>query len=307
MFSIIYSDQFLQHKTGSFHPERPERLTAIVDALRSVAWKNQLNWQQPTPISQRNVMPYVRRLHTDSYLSGLENLAASGGGHLDMDTPVSPQSYDIAMLAVSAWLDGIDQVLGNQEPAFVLARPPGHHAVRERGMGFCLLSNAAIAAYYALEQPEVNKIAIVDWDVHHGNGTEALVEDNAQIAYCSLHQSPCYPGTGAAGDRGCFNNVLNLPMPPESNMSDYQPAFETKVMPFLRAFDPDLLIVSAGYDANKADQLANMALIPPNYGVFTQYLLQLSRRIVFGLEGGYDLPALSQSVVATVEACIEQI
>ena len=306
MFAVIYSNQFLQHKTGSFHPERPERLTAIVEALQSVPWNKQLNWQQPTPIIQRDVLPYVRRLHTKSYLSALENLAASGGGSLDMDTPVSQQSYEVALLAVSAWLDGIDQVLHNQEPAFVLARPPGHHADSRRGMGFCLLSNAAIAAHYALEQPEIHKVAIIDWDVHHGNGTEALVEDNAQIAYCSLHQCPCYPGTGAAGDRGHFNNVLNLPMSPESNISDYQPAFETKIIPFLQAFEPDLLIVSAGYDANKADQLANMALLPPDYGVFTKYLLKLSRRIVFGLEGGYDLPALSQSVVATIKACIEE-
>ena len=306
MVAIIYSDQFLQHKTGSFHPERPERLTAIVEALQSARWNQQLNWQQPTPIIQRDVLPYVRRLHLESYLRALENLAAKGGGSLDMDTPVSPQSYDIALLAVSAWLDGIDHVLHYQEPAFVLARPPGHHAVSGRGMGFCLLSNAAIAAYYALEQPEVNKVAIIDWDVHHGNGTEALVEDNAQIAYCSLHQSPCYPGTGAASDRGHYNNVLNLPMSPESNMSDYQPAFETGVIPFVKAFEPDLLIVSAGYDANKADSLANIALIPSDYGVFTKYLLKLSLRIVFGLEGGYDLPALSQSVVATIKACIEK-
>ena len=306
MVAIIYSDQFLQHKTGSFHPERPERLTAIVEALQSARWNQQLNWQQPTPIIQRDVLPYVRRLHLESYLRALENLAAKGGGSLDMDTPVSPQSYDIALLAVSAWLDGIDHVLHYQEPAFVLARPPGHHAVSGRGMGFCLLSNAAIAAYYALEQPEVNKVAIIDWDVHHGNGTEALVEDNAQIAYCSLHQSPCYPGTGAASDRGHYNNVLNLPMSPESNMSDYQPAFETGVIPFVKAFEPDLLIVSAGYDANKADSLANIALIPSDYGVFTKYLLKLSPRIVFGLEGGYDLPALSQSVVATIKACIEK-
>jgi acetoin utilization deacetylase AcuC-like enzyme len=223
---------------------------------------------------------------------------------LDADTPVSPQSYDIALLAVSAWLDGVDCVLASNEPAFVLARPPGHHAVRERGMGFCLFGNAAIAAYYALERPGIQRVAIVDWDVHHGNGTEALVENNPQIAYCSLHQFPGYPGTGAAGDCGAYNNVLNLPMPPESSIKDYQPAFEARLMPFLREFQPDFLIVSAGYDANQADPLASIALQPQDYSIFTRYLLKITRRILFGLEGGYDFAALAQSVVATIEPCI---
>ncbi|NEO46041.1 MAG: histone deacetylase, partial [Moorea sp. SIO4A3] len=188
--------------------------------------------------------------------------------------------------------------------AFVLARPPGHHAERQRGMGFCLFSNAAIAAYYALEQSGVERVAILDWDVHHGNGTQDVVERDARIAYISLHQSPCYPGTGQASEQGFHNNVLNLPMAPGSTLADYQPMFEQKVMPCLTKFQPDLLIVSAGYDANAADPLANIALQPEDYGLFTNYCLQLTRRIVFGLEGGYELTALAQSVVATIEACL---
>jgi acetoin utilization deacetylase AcuC-like enzyme len=304
MFPVIYSDDFLKHETGAFHPECPERLTAIVRALKTAPWHEQLDWQLPTPISRRDVLPYIQQQHSQEYIEQVRYIAGRGGGMLDADTPVSPQSYDIALLAVSAWLDGVDYVIANNEPAFVLARPPGHHAVRERGMGFCLFGNAAIAAHYALEEPGIERVAIVDWDVHHGNGTEALVETNPQIAYCSLHQFPAYPGTGAAGDCGYFNNVLNLPMPPGSSIKDYQPAFEERVIPFLREFKPDFLIVSAGYDANQADPLASIALQPQDYGTFTHYLLKITRRILFGLEGGYDFAALAQSVVATIEPCI---
>jgi acetoin utilization deacetylase AcuC-like enzyme len=304
MLTIIYSDDFLKHDTGRSHPECPERLTAIVEALKTVAWKEQLHWQLPTPVDQREVMLYLQKLHTQTYIDRLRRIAHSGGGMLDMDTPVSPQSYEIALLAVSAWLDGVDKVLATGNPVFVLARPPGHHAISNTGMGFCLFSNAAIAAYYALQQPAISRVAILDWDVHHGNGTEALVEDNPNIAYCSLHQFPCYPGTGQASDRGKSNNVLNLPMSAGSTLAQYQKAFEERVIPFLTQFQPDLLIVSAGYDANEADPLASISLHPKDYGAFTQLILPLTRRILFGLEGGYDLNALAQSVVATLEPCL---
>lgn len=195
-------------------------------------------------------------------------------------------------------------MLSSENPAFVLARPPGHHAESNCGMGFCLFSNAAIAAYYALEKPGIERVAILDWDVHHGNGTQEIVENHPQIAYCSLHQSPCYPGTGKASERGAYNNVLNLPLPSNSAIAQYQPVFETQVIPFLTNFQPNLLIVSAGYDANAADPLAQMLLQPQDYGLFAEYCLKLTRRIVFGLEGGYDLSALSQSVVETIGRCL---
>ena len=175
MFPIIYSDEFLKHETGAFHPECPARLTAIVQSLKAAPWHDQLEWQQPTPITQRDVLPEIEKLHAPKYINLVQRIAASGGGMLDMDTPVSRHSYEIALLAVSAWLDGVDCILASNQPAFVLARPPGHHAVRERGMGFCLFSNAAIAANYALTKPGIERVAIVDWDVHHGNGTQAQI------------------------------------------------------------------------------------------------------------------------------------
>ncbi|MGQ4649461.1 histone deacetylase family protein [Lyngbya aestuarii] len=304
MFPIIYSDEFLKHETGRFHPERSARLTAIAEALKATPWAEKIEWLLPTPVAIRPVMPLLQQVHDQVYIDLVKQIASSGGGMLDGDTPISAHSYDIALLAVSAWFDGIDHILATNNPAFVLARPPGHHAERNTGMGFCLFSNAAIAAYYALEKPGIERVAILDWDVHHGNGTQYIVESDARIVYCSLHQFPCYPGTGKAQEQGLHHNVLNLPMAPGSTLADYQPVFEQKVMPFFQDFQPDLLIVSAGYDANVNDPLAGINLQPEDYGLFTNYCLGLTRRIVFGLEGGYDLSTLAKSVVATIESCL---
>jgi acetoin utilization deacetylase AcuC-like enzyme len=304
MLPIIYSDEFLLHETGYFHPEKPERLTAIKTALKAAPWADQLEWRSPTSAEQRSFMPLLQQVHSPRYIDGVRQLANRGGGYIDSDTPVSPRTYEVALLAVSAWLDGVDAVLQTGKPAFVLARPPGHHAMSDIGMGFCIFSNAAIAAHYALEQPEINRVAILDWDVHHGNGTQAIVENNPQIAYCSLHQDPAYPGTGSTNERGLHNNVLNVPMSPGSTLAKYQPAFEQQVMPFLQNFQPDLLIVSAGYDANHDDPLASVSLQPEDYGIFTRYCLQITRKILFGLEGGYDFDALAKSVLATIAPCL---
>ncbi len=307
MIPIIYSEKFLEHKTGMLHPERPERLLAITNLLKKCSFQNELEWLTPTPVQERQtqLMQWIGKVHTADYIDLVAKTSGKGGGYIDGDTPVSEASYQTALLAVSAWLDGIDVVLFDQKPAFVLARPPGHHAESSRGMGFCLFGNAAIAAYYALSKPNIKKVAILDWDVHHGNGTQSIVENDHQIAYCSLHQYPCYPGTGSSNEHGKYNNVLNIPILPGSGSAVYKMMFEKKVMPFLRNFQPDLLIVSAGYDANEADPLANINLHPEDYGLFTAYCLQITRKIVFGLEGGYDLPSLAASVMATLAKCLE--
>ncbi|MGB0563132.1 MAG: histone deacetylase family protein [Spirulinaceae cyanobacterium] len=306
MVTVIYSDRFLDHKTGSWHPESPARLEAIVAALKQVSWASQLQWQDPTPLAGRDPLPWIAQCHSQDYIERLEQLASQPGGvMLDPDTAVS--DYEVVLLAVNAWLDGVDQVVDSNRYAFVAARPPGHHAERDRGMGFCLLSNAAIAAHYALSLPQIQRVGILDWDVHHGNGTQHIVETNGAIAYCSLHQSPCYPGTGQASEQGNFNNVCNIPLFPGCVFADYEAPFEQQVLPFFQNFKPDLLIVSAGYDANHADQLAAMHLKPEDYGRFTEMILALDVPILFGLEGGYDLEALGQSVVATIGTCLGAI
>ncbi|AFZ00703.1 histone deacetylase family protein [Calothrix sp. PCC 6303] len=303
-FPIIYSDEFLDHLTGVGHPEKPQRLRAITDYLHTSKFSSQLEWKLPTPVSERDTMSLISQIHQPEYIQKLAQISSSGGGYLDYETIVSPRSYEVALLAVNAWVDGVDIVLETGKPSFVLARPPGHHAERETGMGFCLFSNAAIASVYALSKPDINRVAILDWDVHHGNGTQAIVETNPQIIYCSLHQYPCYPGTGKYTERGFHQNVLNLPIPPGSNITTYKSAFEKSVVPFIQDFNPDLLIISAGYDANAADELAQINLQPQDYGLFTEYCLGITSKILFGLEGGYDLDALAQSVIATIEKCL---
>nr|MCU0571073.1 histone deacetylase [Oculatellaceae cyanobacterium Prado106] len=273
---------------------------------KAAPWADQLDWRSPTPVEQQGnrLTQALYAIHPHRYVELIWEIANAGGGYIDPDTPVSSDSYEVALLAVSAWLDGVDRVLETGEPAFVVARPPGHHALPAQGMGFCIFSNAAIAAHYALQQSGMERVAILDWDVHHGNGTQAIVEKNPHIFFCSLHEFPQYPGTGTAHERGSYDNVLNLPLPAGSTLADYQPLFEQTILPRLQAFQPDLLIISAGYDANQADPLAGIALHPEDYGILTDYCLGVTRRIVFGLEGGYDFQALGRSVAATVERCL---
>jgi acetoin utilization deacetylase AcuC-like enzyme len=303
MFPIIYTDDFLLHQTGAFHPEKPERLTAIKSALQQAPWADQIDWRSPTPINDRSPLPWLAKIHPTKYIQTIQQTSERGGGRLDADTPISAETYDVALLAVNAWIDGVDLVMASGEPAFVLARPPGHHAEPNGGMGFCIFNNAAIAATYALAHG-AQRVAILDWDVHHGNGTQTVVESSPHLAYCSLHESPQYPGTGKASETGVYNNILNIPMSAGSSIDQYQPLFAEKVIPFLSNFQPDLLIVSAGYDANQDDPLASILLQPADFGIFTDYCLPLTRKIVFGLEGGYDFDSLGKSVVATIDRCL---
>jgi acetoin utilization deacetylase AcuC-like enzyme len=195
-------------------------------------------------------LPFAQWVHAQEYIDRVAQISQNGGGRLDPDTGLSSDSYEVALLGINAWIDGAEQVLNSGQPAFVLSRPPGHHALTNRGMGFCIFSNAAIAAHYALKRLSVKRVAILDWDVHHGNGTQALVESSPEIAYCSLHESPHYPGTGDPNERGEYQNVLNIPMPAGSGIAEYRVAFRDRAIPFIKNWQPDLLIVSAGYDAH---------------------------------------------------------
>lgn len=303
MFSIFYSDRFLDHDTGHDHPERAARLTAIKTELEAATFADQLEWLVPTPIEVRPVNDFLLLAHTAQHIARVTEFAASGNSAFE-STPVSAASDDVARLAVNAWVDGVDQVVTKNRPAFVLARPPGHHALPDEGMGFCLFANAAIAAIYAVEHLGLSRVSILDWDVHHGNGTQAIVETHSKIRYCSLHQSPAYPMTGGASETGEFGNILNVPLQPGSGSEVYNTAFELQVLPWLRSGNPELLIISAGYDAMAVDPLARMQLNADDYGRFTKWCLEITPRILFGLEGGYDLDGLAMAVARTIETCL---
>ncbi len=303
-FPIIYSERFLEHDTGVYHPEKAGRLTAIVNALKNSAIASQLIWQEPK--LRQDILQEVRRFHTQDYLDTLQEITERGGGYIDGDTIASANTYDVALLALSAWLDGVDIVLESGHPAFVLARPPGHHARAHLGMGFCIFGNASIAAISACDRLNLNRVAILDWDVHHGNGTQEAVWDRPDIAYVSTHQAPFYPMTGGNEETGTHHNILNIPMRSGSAIAEYFPVFENQIMPFLRNFNPDLLIISAGFDANADDPLASILLKPEDFGTFTKLCLELTPKILFGLEGGYDFESLSRSVISVIENCLSK-
>ena len=311
MLPVIYSDDFLLHKTGMLHPERPERLTAIVNALKAAPWAAQIEWQLPTPVAQREqaLFSALKKVHAQRYIKEVEHLAHRGGGYLDGDTPISAESYDVALLAASAWLDGVDRVLAAGEPAFVLARPPGHHAEKARAMGFCLFSNAAISANYALEQPGINRVAVLDWDVHHGNGTQAAFYGRRDVMYQSVHQYPYYPGTGAAHEVGVGEGegyTLNVGLPGGNSDADYGMLFEELFLPVAEAYRPQLILVSAGFDPHRDDPIGGMDVTERGFAAMCASMRALAERVCDGklvllLEGGYSLEGLSQSVHACVE------
>ncbi len=303
MVPIFYSDAFLNHDTGNGHPECAERLVVIKAALEAASFADQLEWRSPTPVADRPMTEILLKVHSAKYMARLVACSAMERSEFE-STALCKDSEWVARLAVSAWLDGMETVLKTDRPAFVLARPPGHHALPDEAMGFCLFANAAIAAIEAVEQFGLTRVAILDWDVHHGNGTEAIVQQHPNIHYCSLHQFPAYPMTGS--EAGLVGNRLTIPLSPGSTSADYDAAFESQVLPWLRSLSPELLIVSAGYDAMEVDPLARMSLAAADYGRFTQGCLGVTTRILFGLEGGYDLEGLAAAVVETIGACLDR-
>ena len=252
---------------------------------------------------------WLLAVHTPDHVERVRRVCEAGGGLLDEgDTPVGPESFEIALLACGALLQCCDAVISGQvKRAFAAVRPPGHHAEPDRAMGFCLFSNVAIAARYVQRAHEVGKVAIVDFDVHHGNGTQAVFEDDPSVLFISLHQDPrtCYPGTGFAwevGEGAGRGFTLNVPLPPGSDDAVYMNAMQARVLPKLNAFRPQVLVISAGFDAHWDDPLAQMQLSDEAFERMTRMLVDVAQvhcggRIVSALEGGYNLPALGRSVV----------
>ena len=299
--NIFYSNNFLNHETPPGHPEHAGRLEAIISALTQSAYVDALQWKNPRKASRQE----IELAHTESHIDSIYKICASGGGYLDADTPVCQESYNVGLQSVGAWLDAVD-LLCQGESSFIISRPPGHHAEADRPMGFCLFSNAAIAAKYALNNKNINKVAIFDWDVHHGNGTQEIVQHEPNIAYASIHQFPFYPGTGLQTETGKCDNILNIPVPSGLSRQDYISKFDNLVIPFLISFEPDLLYISAGFDAHFNDPLGGLLLEANDFKYMTQQCRTVLPQLLIGLEGGYDVNALSECSVAIVEELIER-
>lgn len=309
--AIGYHPVTLEHLQGISHPERPERISYTLKYLQqSAIWENLIKLQvAPAPEEM------LKLVHPERYIRKIQHAAQNAPLYLDPDTPVTEHSYSAALNAVGVLLSCCDFVLNANEKssAFALIRPPGHHAESNRAMGFCLFNNIAIAARYIMTKYNVHSVAILDWDVHHGNGTQAIFYSDPTVLYISLHQFPFYPGTGSeeeCGDGPGYGYTLNIPLPAGSGGEAYRQAFEEKVIPKLHKVQPDILLISAGYDAHRLDPLASMLLEEKDFAWMTTRVLEFATSntefgIVFALEGGYNLEALARSIYATLQTAID--
>ncbi|TZF87141.1 histone deacetylase family protein [Cognatilysobacter lacus] len=292
------------HTVPAGHAERPERLAAVVDAIRDTY--PDLPWAQ-APLATRG---QLARVHDDALIRQvLDTPVASGHVQLDPDTFLSPGAAEAALRCAGAGVAAVDAVLsGRARRVFCAVRPPGHHATRDTAMGFCFFNSIAVAAAHALDAHGLSRVAIVDFDVHHGNGTQAIFEADARVVFCSSHQLPLYPETGHADERG-IGNVYNAPLTPGTSSEGFRRAWSEILLPALDAFAPQLILVSAGFDAHQRDPLAQLDLDAVDYLWITGQLREISRRhcegrIVSMLEGGYDLQALAESAAAHVGALV---
>jgi len=293
----------LEHDTGP-HPEQPARITAIERELSARGW---LGFERvASPAVERAVLTAV---HPESYVAAIEDVSAAGGGALDIDTVASAGSFNAALHAAGGAVRLVEMLLDGEAPyGFSAHRPPGHHATRRRAMGFCLFNSVAVAARFALDRRRLERVMILDWDVHHGNGTNDIFHSSEQVLFVSIHQWPLYPGTGAASDVGAGSGegfTINLPVPPRAGDEVYRSLVEHVAVPLVSAFEPQVVLISAGYDAHRDDPLADCTVTEEGFGAMARSMRRPCERagapLGCVLEGGYALGALGRSVAATME------
>lgn len=301
---FIYSDIFLKHETGPGHPESPQRLEAITRSLRADGLWDQLHHITPEIESEKQ---YPGLVHPHSYQNRFQDAAESGYTFFDsMDNPMNGNTYDAARIAVKGMIDGIDAIMdGSCSNAFAAVRPPGHHAEESKAMGFCFFNNVAIAARYAQSQYAMDRIVIIDFDVHHGNGTQHIFEDDPSVMYISLHQFPFYPGSGAEEERGRGDGIgytVNYPLPANTGDNVYLDIVNNSLADKVLSYHPDLIILSSGFDAHEHDPLGGMHVTTEGFSQMTSSFKQLAEsscngRLFSVLEGGYSLKGLADSVL----------
>jgi len=303
---LITSDTYQNHNTGDGHPEKIDRVTVIIDNFKKLDNKD-LIWKKPSKFD-RSLLEIT---HNSDYINFVEkSFPEKGLSFLDGDTIVSPGSKDATSDAVGSIITAIDGVQNkNFKNAFCAVRPPGHHAEKNKAMGFCIYNNVAVGANYLINKYKLNKIAIIDFDVHHGNGTQDIFYDNEKVLYISTHQYPYYPGSGTNDEKGKHNNILNIPLPAGTTSEEYLNAYES-VLNKIKEFKPEFILLSAGFDAHKDDPLAQLQLESKDFYNITKRTLELSKqycdgKVVSILEGGYDLLALQESTEMHVKALLE--
>jgi acetoin utilization deacetylase AcuC-like enzyme len=306
--ALIYDPAFLKHETGTHHPESPERLKVIISALQNdePLWTRLLH-QSPRSVSDKDIM----RCHSYRLIDHIQSLCEGGVPFIDRDTSICDESFAIAKLAAGAAVVGVDQVFkGEADNAIALVRPPGHHATSDHAMGFCLFNNVAIAARYAQVHYGADRVLIVDWDVHHGNGTQEIFYRDPSVFYFSTHQYPYYPGTGAANERGLDKGegtTLNIPIAEATPAVAHHQVFNEALHAIEKAFPPDLIIISAGFDSRRDDPLGGLMLEDSDFREMTKQLMEIADRqgkgrVVSVLEGGYNLETLGETVRTHIEA-----
>jgi len=303
---LITSNTYQNHNTGDGHPEKIDRVSAIIDNFKKLNNKN-LIWKKPSKFKRE----LLENTHNKDYINFVEkSFPEKGLSFLDGDTIISPGSKEATTDAVGSIITAIDGVENKEfKNAFCAVRPPGHHAEKNKAMGFCIYNNVAVGAHHLLEKYKLNKVVIIDFDVHHGNGTQDIFYDNSKVLYISTHQYPYYPGSGAEQEKGKYNNILNIPLPAGTTSEKYLNAYEF-VLKKVKEFRPEFILFSAGFDAHKDDPLAQFELNSKDFYDLTKRTLELSKlychgKVVSILEGGYDLNALQESSEMHVNALIE--